>query len=1046
MKLKTFFLFSALMLTGLITAQETYMLTGQVVAAKDNTTLPGASITVLGTKNTVIADNEGEFSIEVKENSSLQVSFIGMTTRVVLVNGQKEITIPLEDESKSLDEVVVVGYGTQKKSSITGSVSKLENTNLDENTVSRVDKALQGRIAGLQIQNITSEVGEAPQIRIRGMGSISASSDPLVVVDGFPVQNGLEFINPSTIESVEVLKDASSTAIYGSRGANGVIIVTTKAGSETKTLYEFKSFFGVKSVYEKIDMYDTYSYTDMLRNERQLHENYLAGIENRVPSTIAYTSREKGMRQVANNSNGGTDWQDEGTRSFATIKNYQLNVSGGGKTANYYVSGQYIEDEGLMKDNFLKRINFQSRVRAKLSDKLSLDFNVRPSYSKRRRSTISYSDLTRSLGFMPIRHNAYTSALTGYPIGDYAQGRHFNNVNFDYIDENGQQQNFTTSLWGTNNNSPISRMENETRFIHDYRMLANFALDYKITKRLSFKTSGGVNTEYSNYERFRNSLADQTGQAIGEDDSTLKTDILTENTLNYKWKGDNHSVDALAGMTYQKTNIKGTGIYGTQFPSDYIETLNGANIIDASETFTRKEQIGLLSFLARVNYAYKDKYLISLAARADGSSLFGPENKYGIFPSASIGWNVSEENFWKENIEFVNKFKLRTSVGVTGNNNITNYSFTNLLYPANYSLGEGGGSVTSGLGETGSVLGNPGIGWEQTLEYDSGTDISFFDNRLNLSLDYYYSITDKLLLQQNVSYITGHSQYFNNIGKIQNKGIELEVSGNIRGKNFSWKPAFNISANQNKLISLGGEAQFISQGERNEEYIAKVGQEAVQFYGYKMIGIWQNAEELANNPHSADDAVGGIRVADINGDGIINASDRTTLGSPFPDFTWGFYNAFTYKNFDMNFLVQGSVGGEVFFGDGYYNEMRYLYKDFVEGRWFSEGVAATKPRENNGRAWQNTDYLIQDASYMSLRTVTLGYTAPDAFISKLGLKKARFYLSGENLLYIKASDFWGLNPEGITTSGIYSSPLISGYQRGAFPVQRTISFGIDINF
>lgn len=1045
MKLKTFFQLSALLLTSFIYAQNSYTLTGTVVSAEDSSTLPGASVTVLGTKAAVITDANGAFSIKTKNNSSIQVSFIGKLTRVILLEGKTEVTVALSDISNKLDEVIVIGYGTQKKSSITGSVSKLVNTNLDESSVSRVDKALQGRIAGLQIQNTTSEVGEAPQVRIRGMGSISASSDPLVVVDGFPVQNGLEFLNPSTIESIEVLKDASSTAIYGSRGANGVILVTTKSGSDKKTVYEFKNYFGIKSVYEKIDSYDTYGYTDMLRNERQLIENYDAGVAGTEPTQVPFTTREKGMRQVANNSNGGTDWQDEGIRNFATIKNYQLNVSGGGKASNYYISGQYIEDEGLMKDNFLKRMNFQSRVRAKLSDKLSLDVNVRPSYSQRRRSTISYSDLTRSLGFMPTRHNEYTSGLTGYPIGDYAHGRHFNNVNFNYLDESGVQQNFTTSLWGTGNNNPVSRMESEKRFINDYRLLTNFALEYKFNKSFTFKSSGGANIDYSNYERFRNSQADQTGQIIGEDDSTIKSDLLTENTLNYKWKNDNHNIDALGGITYQKTNIKGTGIFGTQFPSNYIETINAANVIDAEETFTRKEKIGLLSFLARVNYSYKDKYLISIAARTDGSSLFGPENKYGVFPSASIGWNVDEENFWKENISFINRFKLRTSFGITGNNDITNYSFTNLLYTSNYSLGQGAGNVTSGLGETGNVLGNPEIGWEQTLEYDSGVDISFFNN-LNFTLDYYYSITDKLLLEQNVSYITGYSQYFNNIGKIQNRGFEIEVSGNIRNKNFTWKPGFNISANQNKLISLGGEAQFISQGERNEEYIAKVGQKAVQFYGYKMIGVWQSADELANNPHSADDAVGGIRVADINGDGIINANDRTALGSPFPDFTWGFYNAFTYRGLDMNFLVQGSVGGEVFFGDGYYNEMRYLYKDFAEGRWFSEGVPATKPLENNGRAWQNTDYLVQDASYMSLRNVTIGYTVPENFSKKIGLSKARFYLSGENLLYLKASDFWGLNPEGISSNGVYNSPLVSGYQRGAFPIQKTISFGIDLNF
>jgi TonB-linked SusC/RagA family outer membrane protein len=1045
MKLKIVFFLSALLITSVLFAQDKYTLKGVVVSADDNLGIPGANVSVLGSGSAISTDLDGNFSMEVTGTETLQITYIGMETVIVLLKGEREVSITLKGSSTVLDEVVVVGYGTQKKSSITGSVSKLENENLDEITSSRVDKSLQGRIAGLQIQNITTEVGEAPQIRIRGLGSISASSNPLVVVDGFPIENGLEFINPSTIESIEVLKDASSTAIYGSRGANGVILVTTKEGSNTKTIYEFKSYFGVKSAYENLDLYDTNEYTDMLRGERQQHENYLAGLEGRTAGVIDYTPREKGMRQVSKNS-GEIDWQEEGQRNFATIRNYQLNVSGGSDATTYFVSGQYIEDEGLLKDNELTRVSLQSRLKTKLSDKLTFDINIRPSYTKRRRSSVAFTDFARTYGFLPVRHTAYTSGLTGYPEGSYAHGRHFNNLAFNYLDENGVQQNYTASLWGTNNNNPIARMESDQRYQHDYRMLGNFALDYKITKRFRFRSSGGVNVDYSNFERFRSSEAEFTGQAIGEDNSTMQVRMLTENTFTYDYNKGDHDVDALAGITYQKTDYKFVNMYGTQFPSDYIPTLNAANLIDAEQSFTRKETITLLSFLARVNYAYKGKYLVSLAGRADGSSVFGPENKYGFFPSVSVGWNVGEENFWKNNVSFVNRFKIRSSFGVTGNNDITNYSFTNLLYPANYSLGTGTGSVTSGLGETGNVLGNPAISWEQTNEYDTGVDLGFFGNKLNVTFDYYYSVTDKLLLQQNVSLITGHDQYFNNIGKIQNSGIEAEVSGNLKIGGVTWKPSFNIAANQNKLVSLGGEAQFISQGERNEQYIAKVGEQAIQFYGYKMIGVWQSAAELAANPHSSDDAVGGIRVADLNGDGLITAADRTTLGSPFPDFTWGFYNAFTYKGFDMNFLVQGSVGGEVFYGDGYYNETRYLQKDFVEGRWFSEGVPANKPRDNNGRAWQNTDYLIQDASYFSLRNITIGYQLPKEFIDAVGLSKARFYFTGENLLYVKASDFTGLNPEAITTSGVYASPLVSGYQRGAFPVQRTIAIGIDVNF
>ncbi|SFW51613.1 TonB-linked outer membrane protein, SusC/RagA family [Sinomicrobium oceani] len=1026
-------------------AQDSFTLTGKVISATDGLPVIGANIIVVNASRGTTSDFDGNFSLSVSEKDVLTISYVGYVSENIIVTDQRSVTVSLREDTAQLDEVVVIAYGTQKKSSLTGAVASLENKNLDELPYSRVDQSLQGKIAGVQIQNVSSEVGTAPQINIRGLSSISANTSPLIVVDGFPIADALEFINPSTIKSIEVLKDASSTALYGSRGANGVILITTKNGS-LQPRYVFKTFTGFKKAYEQIDVLDAYQYTDMLLRERQLVEDYNAAQNGTTPSVLTHSDREMAQRIIADRT-GGTDWAAESQRGVAHIKNYQFDVSGGNSNTRYYISTQWIEDEGLLKDNFNNRFNLQGRLSTKLSDDLEIGVNFRPSYSRMRRSTVPFSDFSRALQWGPVRHNDFTAELTGQPLGSYAHPRHFNNTTYNYTDENGEERTFTVpSLWGSSNNNPMARMENEERMQYDYRMVADGFTNWNITDDLKYRGSVGFYFQYRDYELFRKSIANRTGQSLGLNTTYMRNRVITEHTLNYKKKLGDHRLDALLGTTYEYTGIKRTGISGTQFPTDLIETINAATVIDADDTYTNKEEIGLVSFLARMNYEYKGKYLASVAARYDGSSLFGPENKYGFFPSASVGWNLHKETFWKDNVRFINEFKIRSSFGMTGNNNIENYAFANLLYPANYSLGESGGSVTSGLGETYPTLGNRAISWEQTYQYDTGLDISFFKNKLTLTGDYYYSITDKLLLQQNVSFITGRDNYWNNVGKIQNQGFELALAANLGSDNFSWNGNVNFSANRNKLISLGGEEQFINQGERNEQYISRVGEEAIQFYGYKMTGIWQNAEELATLPSSSEDAVGGIRVADINGDGVITAEDRTTLGSPFPDFTWGFSNTFTFKGFDLYFLLQGSHGAEVFYGDGFYTEPRYLHRNFVEGRWFNENFAATKPREKLGRDWILTDYLIQDASYISLREVILGYSLPQSVVNKIRLDKVRFFVSGQNLLYLMADDFFGINPEAMSTSGVYNSPLISGYQRGAFPVQRQITLGLDINF
>ncbi len=1023
-------------------AQGGYLLKGSVLSADDGLPIPGANVLVEGTTRGTVTNFDGNFEIRVNTGEVLVISFLGMTSARIPVTGQETLSISLEVDPNQLEETVVVGYGTQKKSHLTGSISKLENRNLEELPYSSIDQAIKGKIAGVQIQNITTDVGESPVINIRGIGSINASSQPLIVVDGFPYNDGLEFINPASIESIEVLKDASSAAIYGSRGANGVIIITTKEGQAAAPRYEFKAFTGFKNAARKIDIVDVFDYTETERDQRQQVENFLAAQDGRDPRAIGFTNIEIGKRAVAENA-GITDWQDEAMRDRAIINNYMLSVSGGSGKTKYFISGQYIEDEGLLKDNFLERMSLQTKISNELTKNFKIGLNISGSYSHLRRSAINFTDAKRMQSWLPVYHNEWTSQLTGQPVGSYSHPRHFNNTSYSYIDQNGNEANTgNINLWTSNNNHPISGQLETTDFQDDYRFVTSGYAEWDILKNLRFRTNLGTYFQYRNRYGYVGSLANSNGQAQGTENNNLRTKYIVENTLNYDLNIGNHDLNFLVGMAYENERFRFADIEGTGYATDFIPTLNAATILNLENTGTNVLQSTLLSYLGRFNYAYDNRYLLSVAARTDGSSFFGANYKYGLFPSASIGWNIHNENFFRDNITFINNLKLRTSVGATGNNDIEYYANTNLVYPANYSLGAGGGVLVMGLGETGVSLGNQNLRWEKTIEYDTGIDLGLFKNRLNISADYYYSISDQLLLRQNVSLITGFDSFWNNIGKIQNSGYEFDLGFNTVAGDLTWRVNANIAFNDNKLISFGGQERNISSGERAINYLSRVGEPYIQFFGFKTNGIWQSRDEINNNPSLNGDVPGSLRIVDVNGDGIINADDRTVLGDPFPDYIWGFTNTVTFKNLDLNFSFQGSQGADVIYGEGHYQEIANYQREFFDGRWFNENFEADKPIRS-GVSWALTDYLVQDASYVSLREVILGYTLPQRWIEQARLSRFRIYAGAQNLLYLTSSSYTGLNPEGIKNE---NNPLISGYQRGEHPVQRQFTLGVDINF
>ncbi|HYE55450.1 MAG TPA: SusC/RagA family TonB-linked outer membrane protein, partial [Chitinophagaceae bacterium] len=935
---------------------------------------------------------------------------------------------------------------------------------LDEAPVSRLDQALQGKIAGVQIQNISSEAGADPKIRVRGISSINAGANPLVVVDGHPVPDGLAFVNMADVESIEVLKDAASAAIYGSRGASGVIIVTTKSGKAEKPKYQFKFASGAKTAYETYPMMTTTEYTNLLFYEASLK----AKDPSITPPTGAgiIANNERAAYIVENVIMGGvgTDWQNEALRT-ATVRNIQASVSGGSRAARYFISGAYQKDQGMMYHSEYDRFSLRSKVDLQLGKKIKLSFNVNPSYIKRERPSVNYIDFVRFQSFLPVYHTAATAAFVNQTPqwanikpGDFAQARHFNQRVYSGMMPDGSMWVNTAQLdpFNTANNTPKSVMETRTITSNDYRVLSSGDLTFNIMPGLDFKTLGSVYVNYTTALDFAKRNSNREGDINrGVYDSRLFIDLLSENTLNYVKQVGDHSFNVLAGFTAQKTHIKEERTTGLDYPSDNITTLNTALQLDLSNTYNLKNQIGLLSYLGRVNYSYKNRYLLSASYRADGSSYFAPGKKWSSFPAVSLGWVISEEKFM-ENVTWVNNLKLRGTYGATGNNRIVDFAFVDLLYAANYPFGPGTGSATMGQAPSRDILSNENITWERTFSYNLGIDVALLKNAVVFSADFYQSKTDQLLLRQSAMAFTGVPLAWNNIGSIQNRGVELELTtNNLRRGRFKWTTSANIAFNKNKILELADEARLLNQGERTELYMNRVGDPLIQFFGYKTDGVWLSQAEI--DKAKADGLTsglsnlfvpGGLKLVDVTGDKIIDDRDRVVIGSPYPDFTWGITNNISYKAFDISIMVQGVKGGQLVNGDPNYNETKRYNKNYNSNRWLSPmfpGDGKT-PYSTVGFNWMLTDYVVEDASYTALREVIIGYTLPAKIAQSVRLSSARLYFSAQNLYFHTPDSYRGINPEARFTSGPYNTPLVDGYQRGSFPMPRTYLVGIDINF
>lgn len=1063
MKSMYLLLFALLIYSGSTFAQK-IEIKGKVVDQSTGEPLGGVSIITNKIKGALLTKQDGTFALSLdKGGSTLVFTYVGYVPQSVNASNNSMLNILMVPKALTQEEVVVIGYGTQKKSSLTGAVVKYKNDRMDESPLSRLDQALQGRIAGLTVQNISSEAGAAPKINIRGISSINAGSSPLVVVDGQPIPDGLAFLNMADVESVEVLKDAASAAIYGSRGSGGVILVTTKKGTADKPKYVLKYSVGQKKDYKRYDIMTTGEYIGLLFQEMAKR----AQDSTVLPANNTVADGDRASYVVENLFRGGqsTDWQSESLRP-ATFQNVMLSVAGGKKDVRYFLSTGYQNDEGMMYKSNYEKLNIRTRVDLDLSKKVKLSLNVNPSYSKRSAPSENFTNFWRFPTWLPVYHNDATAAFVntnpqyaGIRAGDYAHPRHFSGLSYAGSMPDGTKWTSgatTVNPSGSAQQNPKSAVIRTDIFNNEYRLQSSADLNIILLPGLTFKTLASTYLNYTNGLDFSRRSANRDGDNNrGEFTNNVFIDLLSENTLNYVKSIGKSDFNILAGFTSQKTTISRDQTAAIDFPSDEIRTLNSAAQLDKLGTFGTKNQIGLLSYLGRLNYAYDDKYLLSASFRADGSSYFGPGNKWGTFPSISLGWVASKEKFLS-NIDWLSNLKFRGSYGVSGNNRITDFAFLDLMYGANYSLGSGTGTSSPGLVNSSTIISNPAITWESTYQSNFGLDMSLFSGKLGITLDAYKSKTDKLLLQQSAMAFTGVPQFWNNIGSLRNTGIEIEVTTrNIQTKSFKWSTSANISQNRNSIIELGTEAYLLNQGERTEVYRNKVGNPLVQYFGFKTDGVWISQEQInkaiAGGLRSSLSNVfvpGGLKIVDVNGDNKIDNEDRTDLGNPYPDFTWGITNNFSYKGFDVSFSFQGVQGGKLINGDPNYNESRRTIKVYNENRWVSAkfpGDGKT-PFSTLGYNWMLTDYVIEDASYFSLRDVNMGYTIPADFMKKLKVNSLRFYLSAQNLYFKTAKGYRGLNPEGRFTNGAYSSVLVDGYQRGSFPIPKTVLLGIDINF
>jgi TonB-linked SusC/RagA family outer membrane protein len=960
----------------------------------------GVSVVEKGKSNTVITDDKGVFSIKVaNDNAVLIFTSVGYESIELAISGFNNKDIVLKEKVKGLQDVVVIGYGTQKRKDLTGSVASVDAKDLKSLPVPSIGEGLQGRAAGVQV--LTSGApGSNVTFRIRGVGTIN-NSDPLLVVDGVPTDVPLNTFSQDDISNIEILKDASAAAIYGSRGANGVIIITTKKGTSAKNVLEFQMFAGVQKANNIVKMLDASQFAS-LHNEMMKN--------NGQPQNPAYADPLSLGK--------GTDWLNTLFRA-APMQNYSLSYSGGSAKSNYYVSGSILNQDGIVINTGYKRYTIQFNTETKLFDWLKFGNNL----------TLN-TDVKKS-GSYDIRNTM--AALPGQPI---------------YNDDGSYSGPVGQSSWYGDILNPIGKATVNENTIKGYTVLGNIYTEIRLLKDLKFKSTAGVQALF--YDS-RSWAPKYNWQPIPQPNTYL----FEQYNKSLTWLWDNY----FTYDTYLKEKSHLTLLAGSSAQNNRYDYMNGSiqnfasNSTQQLNNGTSQPTIGgsasewaLLSFIGRANYTYNNKYLLTATIRRDGSSKFGSSNRWGWFPSGSAAWRISDESFMK-NIPWVTDLKIRAGYGITGNQNIGNYSFASVLQTVQYNFN---GQTVNAVVPL--AIPNPNVRWEQVEQSNLGVDASLFDGRIGVTFDAYIKNTDNMLVPMAVPISTGYSDIFVpsiNAGKVQNKGLELTItSENLKGK-FEWNTSFNISYNKNKVVSLNDSVPMYtgSIGLNQNLSIQSAGYPVNEFYGFVTNGIFQNQKEVqeyAVQVPGADPfnrtSPGDIKFRDLNNDGIIDDNDRSYIGDPNPSFIFAMNNTFSYAGFDLSVFLQGVSGNTIFNANRIYQEGMAVAQNqtiAVLDRWTGEGSSNTMPRpvfndpNKNARV---SNRFIEDGSYLKIKNITFGYNLPRGILQKAKISSAKIYASCQNL--VTFTRYTGFDPE-VPSSGI---------DFNVYPVTRTLSAGINVTF
>ncbi len=997
---------------GIVQAQEpkpiiNASLIGKVIDATTKEPIQGVTVQLEAVTHSVQTDNQGNFQFVTGQKLpfTLILSFLGYEEKRLVVNSSPAV-IELTPASADLDEVVVVGYGTQKRRDLTGSVATLPDKLLKQ-PVSSLDQTLKGGISGVQVTQTSGQPGGGVSIRIRGGASIQGGNEPLYVIDGFPVYNQTEStgvgsgtpvnplasISPTDIESIEVLKDAAATAIYGSRGANGVILVTTKKGRAGHVQLSYDGSFGAQNVLKQIDVLNAHDFA-VLRNEALYDAN---------PSLGAYQYRTKAeIDQLG----AGTNWQKEAFQS-GKVYNQQLSLSGGAEKIQYYLGANYFDQDGVIINTNFKRIGFRSNIDANPFDRLQVGANLSVNKTN---AQIAPTGIVNALLIMPSTATVYEAN------GAYTLRNPFENI-------------FA---------NPIATLKETTNTSQGLRILGTSFAQYRILKGLQAKVLVGVDLNSRDDKYYLPSYiyegAGTKGKAsLGNFDGTS---WLNENTLNYTGSIGQHNFNALLGVTQQESKNDIFNAGAENFVTDELLF----NSLQSGSTIVRPSSDSyswvLHSYLARINYNYANKYYVSASLRRDGSSRFGADNKWGNFPSVALSWRVANESFFKEIFPALNDFKIRTSFGTTGNQEIGQYQSLSTLYSLNYLFGN---NVVAGFAP--QRIPNKNLGWESTLQYDGGFDISLLNNRLQFTADYYYKKTKDLLLNVEIPWTSGYATSLQNFGSVSNRGLELSLkSRNLQGR-VSWNTDINFSFNRNKVLTIGeGASSYIS-----GNYIIKVGEPIGTFYGTVTDGILQVGEENSKGKFTgnATPKAGDRLYKDIDGDGqFTTANDRTIIGNAQPDFIFGLTNSISYKGFDLSFLIQGTVGNDLLNINRQNLEMftgqQNASSDALT-RWTPSNPSQLYPRAKLDPAPVFSNQFVESGSFVRLKSLHFGYNFPKEWLQGASIKNLNLYLTAQNLL--TWTKYKGFDPE--VTSG---SNVQIGTDSGIYPAARSISAGISLTF